>query len=89
MKASKTAVTLSLETEKGDLSITVYLQHVIQTHIHAVVKLPPAVRWEIEKVPRERRRLDKDISRQTVESTNCFYFVLFLFLAACEKVHEK
>lgn len=53
------------------------------------MKLPPAVRWEIEKVPRELLRLDKGISRQTVESTNCFHFVLVLFLAAYEKVHEE
>ena len=52
---------------------------------HTVVKLSPAVRWEIEKAPKELMSLAEATYRQTVESTNCFCFVLFLFLAAYEK----
>lgn len=43
---------------------------------------------KIEKVPKELLGLAEDIYRQTIESTNCFCFV-FLFLAACEEVHEE
>lgn len=49
------------------------------------MKLSPAVRREIEKLPKKLLGLAKDACRQTVESTNYFHFVLFLFLTAYEK----